>query len=139
MVIKKTFRGEIFLYFILVFVVFTAAILFFQYEREKKYRTSQLENTLDNITEITHQFIEQNSLVEENAIGRINEIVKIIPHYNTRITVIGKTGAVLFDSSVEDFNGMENHMSRPEIQKAIAHGRGSNIRRSATTLEEYYN
>lgn len=138
MVIKKTFRGEIFLYFILVFVLFTAAILFFQYEREKKYRISQLENTLDNITEITHQFIEQNHLVEQNSIGRINEIVKIIPHYNTRITVIGKTGAVLFDSSVEDFNGMENHMSRPEIQKAIAHGRGSNIRRSATTLEEYY-
>ena len=71
---KKSFRGEIFLYFFIVFILFSVAILGFQYEREKKYRTAQLENTLDNITEITWRFIEQNHLPGNNQLERIREI-----------------------------------------------------------------
>lgn len=135
---RKSFRGEIFLYFIIVFVFFTIAILTFQYQREKNYRIAQLETTLDNITEITQLFIEQNHLIEENKIGRIDEINSIIPHFKTRITVINKNGVVLYDSSVEDYDEMENHLQRPEIQKALLDNVGSNVRKSATTLQEYY-
>jgi two-component system OmpR family sensor kinase/two-component system phosphate regulon sensor histidine kinase PhoR len=137
-VIKKSFRGEIFLYFIIVFVFFSIAILTFQYQREKNYRIAQLENTLDNITEITRHFIEQNRLIEENKMDRIDEIKSIIPHFKTRITVISRKGSVLYDSSVAEYNEMENHLHRPEIQKALQTGKGANIRKSATTLQEYY-
>jgi signal transduction histidine kinase len=137
-VVKKSFRGEIFLYFIIVFVFFTIAILSFQYQREKNYRIAQLENTLDNITEITRLFIEQNHLIEENKISRIDEIKNIIPHFKTRVTVIDKTGVVLYDSFVEEYDEMENHLHRPEIQKALHDHVGSNIRKSSTTLQEYY-
>ncbi len=136
--IRRSFRGEIFLYFIIVFVFFTIAILSFQYEREKKYRIAQLENTLDNITEITRLFVKQNHLIEENKINRVDEIKSIIPHFKTRITIISKKGIVLYDSFVEDYDEMENHLHRPEIKKALDEGSGSNIRKSATTLQEYY-
>ncbi|QGY43748.1 two-component sensor histidine kinase [Maribellus comscasis] len=136
--IRKSFRGEIFLYFIIVFVFFTIAILTFQYQREKNYRIAQLENTLDNITEITQLFIEQNHLIQENKISRVDEIKSIIPHFKTRITVIDKNGIVLYDSSVADYEEMENHLQRPEIQKALHGSFGANIRKSATTLQEYY-
>ncbi len=136
--IKKSFRGEIFLYFIIVFVFFTIAILSFQFRREKNYRIAQLENTLDNITEITRLFIDQNNLIEKNEMSRIDEIKSIIPHFKTRITVINKNGVVLYDSSVADYDEMENHLHRPEIQKALHENVGSNIRKSATTLQEYY-
>ncbi|WP_372946911.1 sensor histidine kinase [Mariniphaga sp.] len=135
--IRKSFRGEIFFYFIIVFILFTAAILTFQYQREKKYRTAQLENTLDNITEITYRFIEQNNLIEKNALSRIGEIQRIIPQSNIRITVIAPDGEVLYDSSA-DYMTMENHLQRPEVQKAVQEQRGSNIRHSETTQEEYY-
>jgi two-component system, OmpR family, phosphate regulon sensor histidine kinase PhoR len=135
---RKTFRGEIFFYFIIVFVFFTIAILFFQYQREKNYRISQLENTLDNIAEITYHFIEQNNLIDEGNTRRIDEIKNIIPHFNTRITVVDKSGLVLYDSSVELFQEMENHLQRPEIQKALLSYSGSNIRKSTTTSQEYY-
>jgi two-component system, OmpR family, phosphate regulon sensor histidine kinase PhoR len=136
-VIRKSFRGEIFFYFIIVFILFTAAILTFQFQREKKYRTAQLENTLDNITEITHRFILQNKLVEKQELNRIHEIKTLIPQPNIRITVIELNGRVLFDSSA-DFTQMENHLQRPEVQKALQHQKGANIRISDTTQEEYY-
>lgn len=135
---KKSFRGEIFLYFFIVFILFSVAILGFQYEREKKYRTAQLENTLDNITEITWRFIEQNQLPGNNQLERIREIENIIPQPDTRITIIAKDGNVLYDSFVSDYRNMENHLVRPEIQKALQHSKGSNIRTSATTNVDYY-
>ncbi|MBN1819482.1 MAG: hypothetical protein JXR31_14315 [Prolixibacteraceae bacterium] len=135
---KKSFRKEIFTYFIVVFILFTVAIVFFQYEREKHYRSAQLENTLDNITEMTHRFIEENNLLEGNIIKRIKEVEVIIPQSNVRITVIDINGIVLYDSYVDDYFSMENHLHRPEIQKALREGKGSNIRKSATTGLEYY-
>lgn len=135
---KKSFRGEIFFYYIVVFVIFTVAILTFQFQREKSYRASQLENTLDNITEITHRYINQNNLIERNELDEIGELNTIIPQPNTRITVIGRNGNVLYDSFVEEYNEMENHLMRPEVQKALNSGTGSNIRRSETTKQEYY-
>jgi two-component system OmpR family sensor kinase/two-component system phosphate regulon sensor histidine kinase PhoR len=137
-VIQKSFRGEIFFYFIIVFILFTAAILTFQFQREKKYRSAQLENTLDNITEITHRFVEQNHLLETSQVGRICELQEIIPQPNIRITLIDITGEVLYDSSVEEYTQMENHLHRPEIEKALQNDKGSNIRISDTTQEEYY-
>jgi len=137
-VIRKSFRGEIFLYFILVFVLFTGAVLAFQYQREKIYRTRQLENTLDNIAEITHRFISKYDLITKNETFRIYEISEIIPQSHIRITLISIDGRVLYDSSVKNFMAMGNHLHRPEIQKSITHSSGSNIRLSDTTHEEYY-
>ncbi|SHF47013.1 two-component system, OmpR family, sensor kinase/two-component system, OmpR family, phosphate regulon sensor histidine kinase PhoR [Mariniphaga anaerophila] len=136
--IRKSFRGEIFFYFIIVFILFTVAILTFQYHREKEYRTSQLENTLDNIAEITHRFVNRYDLIENNEVGRIAELQELLPQPNIRITLISKQGKVFFDSFVEEYTEMENHLLRPEIQKSAQNGAGSNIRHSETTNQEYY-
>lgn len=135
---KRSFRGEIFLYYIIVFVLFTITVLTFQYKREKTYKTSQLESTLDNLTAITYNFIEKNNLIQGNQLERINELTAIFPEANTRITIIDKDGDVLFDSFVEDYRTMENHGSRPEVLKAKDHGSGANIRTSTTTSLDYY-
>ena len=61
-----------------------------------------------------------------------------IPNENIRLTVLDKSGKVLYDSEVKDVIKMENHLHRPEIQKALKDGIGANIRESATTGYEYY-
>ncbi len=136
--IRNSFRGKIFFYYSLVFFLFTSAILTFQYQREKNYRTRQLENTLDNITEITHRFELNNNLIAKDETFRISEIKAVIPQPHIRITLVSEDGTVLYDSSVKEYKSMENHLNRPEIQKAIQHNIGSNIRKSDTTQEEYY-
>ena len=54
-----------------------------------------------------------------------------------RVTVIALDGQVLADSAVSDSNlpTVENHLARPEIQQAIATGRGTDLRTSHTTGE----
>ncbi|HKO30290.1 MAG TPA: ATP-binding protein [Nitrospiraceae bacterium] len=54
-----------------------------------------------------------------------------------RVTVIAPDGQVLADSAVPDSNlpTVENHLARPEIQQAIATGRGTDLRTSHTTGE----
>lgn len=135
---KKSFRGEIFFYYILIFVLFTATVLTFQYQREKTYRISQLENTLDNITEITYNYIQQNKLVELDKLDELNELTSVLPKAHTRLTVINEQGTVLYDSEVSDYTTMVNHSNRPEILEANELGTGANIRTSETTLIPYY-
>ena len=56
-----------------------------------------------------------------------------------RVTLIRADGAVIADSSVEPqrIGAMENHLHRPEVQAALARGRGMNVRQSATTGHTY--
>jgi two-component system phosphate regulon sensor histidine kinase PhoR len=55
-----------------------------------------------------------------------------------RFTVIDSEGKVLGDSEVDPAT-MENHLTRPEVQQALARGAGSSIRHSATTgIETLY-
>jgi two-component system, OmpR family, phosphate regulon sensor histidine kinase PhoR len=49
----------------------------------------------------------------------------------TRVTVIDARGAVLAETA-HDPESMENHLTRPEIQQALATGAGESIRHSAT-------
>ena len=54
-----------------------------------------------------------------------------------RVTWIDKDGVVLYDSWM-DASTMENHMSRPEIQKAFLEGKGDSVRTSDTMEENTY-
>ena len=56
---------------------------------------------------------------------------------SARITLIAGDGRVLADSAVldADLPTVENHLSRPEIQQALAVGQGRDIRASHTTGE----
>ena len=135
---KRSFRSRIFISFLAAFSVFTIAILLFQYEREKKYRASQLENTLDNITSFTHNYIEQNKLFTNHQIGKIDSILTLLPGTNERLTVIDSKGVVIYDSEVKEVASMENHLTRPEVQKSLYSGKGSSIRKSETTKQSYY-
>jgi two-component system OmpR family sensor kinase/two-component system phosphate regulon sensor histidine kinase PhoR len=48
------------------------------------------------------------------------------------------SGKVLYDSFVSDVQKLENHLNRPEIQKALKNGKGSIIRLSTTTNQKFY-
>ena len=135
---RKTYQQRIFIYFFAAFTLFTISVLAFQYNREKRYRTDQLENTLDNITEITHRYIEHYNMTQSQGFNQLDSMIYLIPGSNMRITVIGTQGNVLYDNFVSDYQEMENHLLRPEIQKAFYSGEGSNIRHSETTGQDFY-
>lgn len=138
MPLQQSFRRTIFIYFITVFVIFTGAILLYQLSREKHYKTAQLENTLETVTEVAHNYIELYGLYKTGNFGQADTLAYLVPQKNIRLTVINKKGKVLYDSFVDDYDKMENHFERPEIQKALYSESGSNIRRSETTNQKFY-
>lgn len=138
MVVQRTFRHRIFINFFVVFSIFTLAVLVYQYDREKSYRTGQLENTLDNISEFTHQYIEHKRIFESSDFKSLDTLKSLLPIANTRLTIVDMTGKVLYDSFVADVQNIENHLGRPEVQKALYSGKGSSIRLSHTTNQKFY-
>ncbi len=131
-------RKRLFIYISIIFAVFTILVMLFQYQREKEFKTKQLENTLYNIAEFTHNYIEHKSIFKNNNFNLLDSLKTILPAKNIRITVIAKNGKVVYDSEVKDYWNMENHLHRPEVQVSISNGYGANIRTSATTGNNYY-
>ena len=138
MVVQRTFRKRIFINFFGVFSIFALAVLVYQYDRERSYRVGELESILDNTTEVTHRYIEHKKILETGDFKLLDTLKSILPVSNTRITVIDMNGKVLYDSFIPDVQKVENHLNRPEIQKALNNGKGSSIRVSSTTNQEFY-
>lgn len=135
---KLSFRQKLFLNFSLIFTIFTILVLIFQFEREKKYRTGNFETTLDNIAELTNNYITRYGIFSSGDFRLIDSLGAVLPGLSIRITLISKDGTVLYDSEVTDVESMENHLSRPEVQEAADAGTGANIRTSSTTGNSYY-
>ena len=134
----NTYRRKLFLYYFSVFALFGLLLFAFQYSREKRYKTKELESSLDQIAGITNRFIQDADLMNTGGLFKIDSIHRLIPNQDTRITIVSIDGKVKYDSSVEDVSTMENHLQRPEIQKALYKQTGGNIRKSATTGLSYY-
>ncbi len=138
MIGKTSYRRKLFIYFFIVFIVFTAAITAFQYNREKQYKAKELERVLESYTDIINSFIQYNNIYERNNFSELDSIIKILPYQDIRITAIDYNGEVLFDSFYADYWEMENHENRPEIQSALFDDEGANIRFSESTNQDFY-
>lgn len=135
---KQSFRRRLFLYYFSIFILFTAVILAFQYNREKKIRITALDTRMNDMAGLVDNFISVNALPETGNYRLIDSIFNLIPVPDLRITIIAIDGSVLYDSSVEEWNKMENHLSRPEVGKSLFSPYGTAVRRSASTGKEYY-
>lgn len=112
---RFSYKTKLFLYFFIVFSVFTITIIAYQQHRERSYKRQLFEDKLDIYCDII--------LNDRND--------KSIPN-NLRITFIDKGGKVIYDNKIDSSTYIENHFSRPEIKKAASQGVGSDIRESSS-------
>lgn len=138
MISRKRYRNNLFVYYSSVFIIFTFLMLTYLYQREKKYRISTLNDELDNITQIVQNYVKAHNIDKTGEFHKIDSLVKLMPQPNLRVTIVGKSGKVVYDSSVADWETMENHRSRPEIAESEFSDFGTAIRKSGTTGQEYY-
>lgn len=109
-------------------------ICFFQYQREKEFRTEQLDQQLTTYNYSINKFI-----MERNpSINSLAEYVQLFPDSNLRVTVIDTIGLVIFDSYVEDGSQLGNHLRRPEIEMSNTTNNGKAIRYSISTGKDFY-
>jgi len=128
-----TLNKRIFFYFFGIFFLLTAAITFFQYEREKEFRIQQLDQLLLTYNNTIYKYLQVN----KNETKSVHDIIKLFPDSTLRVTIIDLDGEVLFDNFLSDKH-LENHLNRPEIKQTSNLGYGKSIRRSTTTNIDYY-
>ena len=129
-----TLNRRLFLYFFSVFFLVLVVICFFQYQREKEFRTEQLDQQLLTYNSTINRFIVEQNPTWEN----LEEYVRLFPDTTLRVTVIDTTGVVTFDSSVKKGTNIGNHLQRPEVQMANTEPNGKAIRHSASIGKDYY-
>lgn len=132
------YRRKQLLYLSVIFIFFTAIIVLLEYHHEKRVRINALNKELDGYTELINNYINSHSLDEKSFASGLDSLVRIFPDKNIRTTVIDLDGKVLFDTEVKNTEEMENHLLRSEIQDALKHITGSDIRTSASTGIKYY-
>jgi signal transduction histidine kinase len=135
---SKSYRRRLFIYYFSIFLLFTVIILAFQYHREKKIRISALDSRLSDMSELVDNYIRANALADSGNFKLVDSIFNLIPVPDLRITVIAIDGKVLYDSSIEDWTKMENHLSRPEVGKSLYSPYGTAVRKSESTGKDYY-
>ena len=131
-----TFSRKLFLSVISLFFVFAACFLAYQYQREKEYKVELLDIQLQDYNERLH--LELRDLPDTVWKERLNAYIPPYINKELRVTIIGREGEVIFDSSRESGEGLDNHLERPEVQTALKAGKGHDVRRTSATIGKPY-
>ena len=133
-----SYSTKLFVSVVSLFIIFAGCFIAYQYQREKDYKVELLNLKLQNYNERLHEVLHVlpdsawNKALEKYIVKHVNE--------KLRVTIILKQGKVIFDNSYPDYGeGLNNHLNRPEIQKAIKGGNGYDVRRiSESTGTSYF-
>lgn len=129
------YKSKLFLYFTTIFVVFALVISVFQYYREKDYRRQLLEYRLRSYADITANAIKSIGLQNDSA--TLSVLVRDFDA-ELRMTVITDSGRVNYETGGINPAVMDNHLTRPEVQTALKHKEGSDIRHSDTAGKDFF-
>ncbi len=131
---KLTYRQRLFLYVAILFAIFAFGVFIFENSRERKFKTEALVEKLDAYAEIAHATIEWRSASEKKM--ALDSLMHLLPS-NIRLSLIDNQGNVIYDNSVENLSVLQNHADRPEIVNVLKYKKGTDIRLSASTEQEY--
>ena len=115
---RNRFRNKLLLFYSSIFLIIALLTVVYQFKREKDYRILVLNDELNNITQITYNFLKINNINKSQDYGRIDSLVLLLPQPNLRLSIVDTLGKVLYDSYFRDYGSLENHNSRPEISES---------------------
>ena len=131
-----SFSWKLFLSVISLFIVFALCFIAYQYQREKEYKVELLNMQLQDYNE--RMYMELHVLNDSLWDSVLDQYIARYVSKGLRVTIINLQGKVLYDN-MGDSLLMENHIGRPEIQKALRDGKGYDVRRvSETTGVSYF-
>ena len=131
-VIRLSYHRRLFLMLLAFFWSIILCFIYFQYTREKQYKTDFLNAQLQLYNTTLLQTIENAPSFEEY----VN--THTLPFEDLRISIISLDGTVIYDNMLA-VDSLDNHSLRPEVADALKKGKGHNTERlSASDGREYF-
>ena len=130
---KLTFRHRLFLYFAIIFTLFSIGIAIFEHSRETAFKTEVLQERLMIYADVIHYSL---SAQPEQFSNEVTQLISLWPA-DLRITIIDLDGRVLYDNAFTNVTLMSNHLDRKEIHQAANNQFGTDIRKSASNKHPY--
>ncbi|WP_455613822.1 ATP-binding protein [Bacteroides congonensis] len=124
-----SFSRKLFLSVISLFLVFVICFIAYQYQREREYKIELLNTKLQDYNSRLYERLDSQPL--DNA--AVNDYINNHILEDLRVTLIDMNGNVIYDSYPNHDEQMENHLNRTEVQKALKHGNGFDVRRTSET------
>ena len=124
-----SFSRKLFLSVISLFLVFVICFIAYQYQREREYKIELLNTKLQDYNSRLYERLDSQPL--DNA--AVNDYINNHILEDLRVTLIDINGNVIYDSYPNHDEQMKNHLNRPEVQKALKHGNGFDVRRTSET------
>ncbi|MGI6243133.1 MAG: sensor histidine kinase [Prevotella sp.] len=133
---KKISVGErLYLNVMAIFLLFAAAFIIYQHNREKRYKINLLETRLQDFNIRMNDALHYEGKADEITLAAY---VKAHAINHMRVTVISPKGNVIFDNIRKDYSNIGNHANRQEIKDALKSGSGSTIERKSKTIYQDY-
>ena len=130
--IRLSYHKRVFLLLLLFYWSAIACFIYFQYGREKEYKSDFVNAQLQLYNKTLLQNIENGEKLEEYI------ATHSLPFENLRISIISLSGIVTYDNMLP-VESLDNHSKRPEVADALKKGSGYNIERlSASDGQEYF-
>lgn len=124
-----SFSRKLFLSVISLFLVFVICFIAYQYQREREYKVELLNTKLQDYNSRLYERLDEQPLDT----GIISDYIHNHNLDDLRVTLISPDGNVVYDSYPNHSERMENHLNRPEVQKAMKQGSGYDVRRTSET------
>ncbi len=126
-------QRKILLTYIILIVVTVIFSVGLSWSRINNYFFERVEKETITISDMLHKAMEDSNLSKEDYLSFIKEYSEITTF---RITLIDQSGLVWVDS-YSDAETMDNHANRPEVRKALAGEKSSEMRYS-DTMKKYF-
>ena len=129
--VRLSYHRRLFLGLLLFLWTLVGSFVLFQYGREKRFKVERLDDRLQLVN---------LRVLDAYAAGEAPERIAARcggPFDDLRITLIDRSGRVLFDNSLDTLPD-ENHLGRPEVVAALRDGTGYTIRRHSESTHRNY-
>lgn len=93
---RLSYRKKLFFYFLIVFAVFAAIVVFVQQNRERTFRNDEFKRGMDVYATLISKYIAENHLTAPDSMSRLDSLLPLLPR-DLRISIIDRRGNVLFD------------------------------------------
>ncbi len=128
---RLSYHRRLFLLLLAFSWVLVACFVLFQYGREKHFKAERLNARLQLLN------LRMLDALDEGAEPAACIATHDEPFEELRVTIIDHQGNVLFDNSLDTLPAA-NHLDRPEVVEALAHGAGYTIRRHSESTHRNY-